>query len=120
MTDNFVIDRMECYLKAKESLASKDLAGSFKLFSEFIESQRSLERPELTEQLVDAYNTRGYIRYLWVDFDEAVQDYTEAIRRNPDFTVAYYNRGQIHYRLGTGLCKIPDYRKWAWSTFPNR
>ena len=91
---------MECYQKAKEFLASKDLAGSFKHFSEFIERQRSLERPELKEQLVDAYNARGYIRYLWVDFDEAIEDYTEAIRRNPDFTVAYYNRGQIHYRLG--------------------
>ena len=100
MTGRTIWAAMECYQRAKELLANKDLEGSFKLFSEFIQSQRSLERPELKEEVVDAYNTRGHIRYLWVDFDEAIQDYTEAIRRNPDFTVAYYNRGQIHYRLG--------------------
>ena len=43
------------------------------------------------------------LRYLWVDFDEAISDYTEAIELDPTFAIAYYNRGQIHYRLGECL-----------------
>ena len=50
--------------------------------------------------LAEAYNTRGQIRYLWVDFDEAVQDYTRAVQLDPGLAEAFYNRGQVHYRLG--------------------
>ena len=84
--------------KAKVLLSEGDLQGSCRLLTGFIEDQERLENPEC---LADAYNTRGHIRYLWVDFDEAIEDYTEATRRDPEFAVAYYNRGQVHYRLGT-------------------
>ena len=47
-----------------------------------------------------AYNNRGYLRYLAVDFDKASDDYTSCLKLDPKFTVAYYNRGMIHYRLG--------------------
>ena len=50
--------------------------------------------------LASAYNSRGQIRYLRVDFTEAVEDYTEAIGVHPSFEVPFYNRGLIHYRLG--------------------
>ena len=33
-------------------------------------------------------------------FKEAIEDYTEAIKIDPTFAVAYYNRGQVQYRLG--------------------
>ena len=92
-----VIQRMELYKKAKSLLETGQLQASFKLFSEFIEVRTSGDPSEL---LSDAYNSRGHIRYLWVEFDEAIEDYTEAIELNPEFAVAYYNRGQIHYRLG--------------------
>ena len=46
------------------------------------------------------YNNRGHLKYLEVDFDEAVVDYTEALQYDPDLPVALYNRGLIHYRLG--------------------
>lgn len=93
---------MECYQRAKELLRRGSLEESYKLFTEFIENRKNLEGEERDPELVDAFNSRGHIRYLWVDFDEAVQDYTEAIRRDPLFAVAHYNRGQIHYRLGRG------------------
>nr|KAG8541847.1 hypothetical protein GDO81_028147 [Engystomops pustulosus] len=53
-----------------------------------------------TDELAVAYNNRGQIKYFRVDFYEAIDDYTEAIRVNPKFEVPYYNRGLILYRLG--------------------
>ncbi|CAL1585808.1 unnamed protein product [Knipowitschia caucasica] len=50
--------------------------------------------------LATAYNNRGQIRYLRVDFTEAVQDYSCAIQAHGHFEVPYYNRGLVHYRLG--------------------
>ncbi len=49
------------------------------------------------------FNNYECFRYLWVDFDEAITDYTAALKLNPDFAVAHYNRGQVHYRLGKYL-----------------
>lgn len=96
---------MECYEKGKELLDGGDLEGSCRALSEFIKAHERLQEAEeeMREKMADAFNTRGHIKYLWVDFDGAVEDYTEAIRRNPEFAVAYYNRGQIHYRLGECL-----------------
>ena len=91
---------MELYRKARSLLEERDLEQSFKYFTDFIKSQRALTHPEHRDELIDAYNSRGHIRYLWVDFDEAISDYSEAIELDPKFAVAYYNRGQIHYRLG--------------------
>lgn len=50
--------------------------------------------------MATAYNNRGQIKYFRVDFYEAMEDYTSAIRIQPDFEVPYYNRGLILYRLG--------------------
>ena len=94
---------MECYERGKKLLERGDLEGSCRALSEFIKAHERLQEgkeEEIRERMADAFNTRGHIKYLWVDFDSAVEDYTEAIRRNPEFAVAYYNRGQIHYRLG--------------------
>jgi len=91
---------MEIYKKAKRLLETGQLEASFKLFSEFIEDRKDCGSPDLLAELTDAYNSRGHIRYLWVEFDEAIEDYSEAIKLDPKFAVAYYNRGQIHYRLG--------------------
>lgn len=90
----------EVYRKAKDLLDSGELNSSYKFFTDFISSQRALDRSGCREELTDAYNCRGHIRYLWVEFDEAISDYSEAIQLDPKFAVAYYNRGQIHYRLG--------------------
>ena len=89
--------KMEIYLEAKRLLERKELESSFKRFSDFINSSSAHSS---REELVDAYNSRGHIRYLWVEFDEAITDYSAAIELDSSYAVAYYNRGQIHYRLG--------------------
>uniref|UniRef100_A0A8C8RR43 Tetratricopeptide repeat domain 32 n=1 Tax=Pelusios castaneus TaxID=367368 RepID=A0A8C8RR43_9SAUR len=68
-------------------------------------------RTRLTRDLATAFNNRGQIKYLRVDFDEALEDYTAAIRTQPDFEVPYYNRGLIRYRLGYYDEALTDFRK---------
>ena len=92
---------VDIYKEAKGLLEKGELESSFERFTDFIDSGGG---PELRKELTDAYNSRGHIRYLWVDFDEAVTDYTAAIELDSDFSIAYYNRGQIHYRLGKLGC----------------
>ena len=91
---------MELYREAKSLLEKKELKSSFERFTDFIDTQKSLPSPQWPEELTNAYNSRGHIRYLWVDFDEAIEDYSAALKLDTNFAVAYYNRGQIHYRLG--------------------
>ncbi|XP_072418756.1 tetratricopeptide repeat protein 32 [Chiloscyllium punctatum] len=63
------------------------------------------------EDLANAYNNRGQIKYLRVDFYEAMDDYTLAIQTKEDFEVPYYNRGLICYRLGLFDQALEDFRK---------
>ncbi|XP_075454541.1 tetratricopeptide repeat protein 32 isoform X2 [Ascaphus truei] len=63
------------------------------------------------EDLAIAFNNRGQIKYFRVDFYEAMDDYTEAIRVNPNFEVPYYNRGVILYRLGVFDEAVKDFQK---------
>ena len=47
-----------------------------------------------------AWNDRGHLKYLQVDFYGAVADFSQAILLDNEFAVPFYNRGQIHYRMG--------------------
>ncbi|XP_019392907.1 PREDICTED: tetratricopeptide repeat protein 32 [Crocodylus porosus] len=72
------------------------------LYSRFIaDCSGSAPSSECAAQdLAAAFNNRGQIKYLRVDFYEAMDDYTSAIQTQPDFEIPYYNRGLILYRLG--------------------
>ncbi|XP_067840454.1 tetratricopeptide repeat protein 32 isoform X2 [Heptranchias perlo] len=63
------------------------------------------------KDLANAYNNRGQIKYLRVDFCEAMDDYTLAIQHKEDFEVPYYNRGLIRYRLGFFDQALEDFKK---------
>ncbi|KAF7471692.1 tetratricopeptide repeat protein 32 [Marmota monax] len=65
----------------------------------------------IPEDLATAYNNRGQIKYLRVDFFEAMDDYTSAIEVQPSFEVPYYNRGLILYRLGYFDDALKDFKK---------
>jgi tetratricopeptide (TPR) repeat protein len=53
-------------------------------------SLRTRPAPQMPESGGDTYDEQK-------EYDLAIQDYTEAIRLNPKFAIAYYNRG-ISYR----------------------
>lgn len=40
---------------------------------------------------------------------EAIAEYTEAIRLDPDYAAAYFNRGQARFTLGSAQEAISDY-----------
>lgn len=54
-----------------------------------------------SRDLATAFNNRGHIKYLRVEFAAAMEDYAAAIESQPGFEVPYYNRGLVLYRLGT-------------------
>ena len=90
---------------ATELLQSRKLEECYALLSEHLENPKDKHIDD--SDLAEAYNTRGQVKYLWVDFNGAVEDYSVALRHNPEFAVAYYNRGQIHYRMGArALCVV--------------
>lgn len=58
------------------------------------------------------------MKYLQVDFEGAIQDYTKALKHNPALSCAYYNRGIVAYRLAFFDQAIHD-MKTAVSLEPN-
>ncbi|KAI8506021.1 Tetratricopeptide repeat [Branchiostoma belcheri] len=119
------MDTDEFFRQAEQEFASQNLETAEKLYTDFIRgcttrkgeggevedvSPASCETKRISD-LVMAYNNRGQIKYLRVDFDQAVEDYTAAIGVAPDVAVPYYNRGQIHYRLGRFDAAIADFNK---------
>jgi tetratricopeptide (TPR) repeat protein len=54
-----------------------------------------------------AYVNRGVLRKMKGDVEGALQDYNEAIRLQPEFGVAYYNRGKLRDQKGG----LEDYNK---------
>ncbi|XP_033726598.1 tetratricopeptide repeat protein 32-like [Pecten maximus] len=90
--------------QAKFEESKGDRGQALEMYSNFIDltcrdDQINLSK-SMKQRLALAYNNRGFLRYLRVDFDEAIEDYTASVSLDPDLSVAYYNRGTIHYRLG--------------------
>lgn len=62
-------------------------------------------------ELALAYNERGQMNYRMIEFDKAVEDYTEALRYCDSLAAAYYNRGTVKYRMGYFDDALPDMEK---------
>ncbi|MEH2223604.1 tetratricopeptide repeat protein [Nostoc sp.] len=60
------------------------------------------------DQDADAYNNRGFRRYLVGDTQGAINDYNQALRMNPNHAIAYNNRGLAHTALGDKERAIND------------
>ncbi len=58
------------------------------------------------DKIALAYNNRGHLKYLSVDFDGAVDDYNKALEYNVELSSCYYNRGTIFYRMGKIHCHL--------------
>ncbi|XP_053470647.1 tetratricopeptide repeat protein 32 isoform X3 [Ictalurus furcatus] len=94
-----VLDRQNLLNEANNEFNSHHWKRAEDLYTEFIDiCMASGERD--SNDLAIAFNNRGQVKYFRVDFYEAVDDYSAAIKANRQFEVAYYNRGLIRYRLG--------------------
>jgi tetratricopeptide (TPR) repeat protein len=66
-------------------------------------------RPDLAE----AYLGRGTEYYRKGDIDQAMADYTEAIRLSPNYAKAYYNRGGAYADTGDFDKSFAEYNEAA-------
>ncbi|XP_021245348.1 tetratricopeptide repeat protein 32 [Numida meleagris] len=96
----------ELLAAAHAQFAARQFAAAEELYSRFIAGGA-----RAGHDLAIALNNRGQIKYLRVDFDAAVEDYTAAIESQPAFEVPYYNRGLVLYRLGCFDEAMKDFRK---------
>lgn len=66
------------------------------------------------KQLATAFNNRGVVYKFKGEYDRALEDYNQAILRNPSYANAYNNRG-VTYRLkGDYDRAIRDYDEAIW------
>jgi len=56
-----------------------------------------------------AYDNRGDVWRLRKQFDRAIVEYNEALRRDPDFISSYVNRGMAFEEMGNKLSAKADY-----------
>ncbi|XP_016353225.1 tetratricopeptide repeat protein 32-like [Sinocyclocheilus anshuiensis] len=96
--------------KAYDEFNSKNYKRAEELYTQLIESCTK-SRDCSAHDLAIAYNNRGQVKYLRVDFYEAMDDYTCAIQINSQFEVPLYNRGLIRYRLGFFKEAESDFRR---------
>uniref|UniRef100_A0A671MZF4 Tetratricopeptide repeat protein 32-like n=1 Tax=Sinocyclocheilus anshuiensis TaxID=1608454 RepID=A0A671MZF4_9TELE len=88
--------------KAHDEFNSKNYKPAEELYTQFIESCTK-SRDCSAHDLAIAYNNRGQVKYLRVDFYEAMDDYTSAIQINSQFEVPLYN--------GIATLQIGDFRR---------
>ncbi|XP_017311695.1 tetratricopeptide repeat protein 32 isoform X2 [Ictalurus punctatus] len=95
-----VLDRQTLLNEANNEFNSHHWKRAEDLYTEFIDICMASGECDRND-LAIAYNNRGQVKYFRVDFYEAVDDYSAAIKANRQFEVAYYNRGLIRYRLAS-------------------
>jgi tetratricopeptide (TPR) repeat protein len=67
------------------------------------------EFSQIIQVSADAYFKRGLARYKLGDNHGSIQDFTQAIRIDPEFSRAYKGRGNSHYKLGNYRQAARDY-----------
>jgi tetratricopeptide (TPR) repeat protein len=61
-----------------------------------LETQKNDENSTTTKNLAFYYNNRGLVFYHTMCHDEALRDFEEAIRIDPENAETYYNRGNVY------------------------
>ena len=73
---------------------------------------RCINQGDLTVgQFASAHYNRGNSYYQKGNYNQAISDYTDAIRHNPSFARAYDNRGVVYLRMGNYDQAIQNYNE---------
>ena len=77
-------------------------SGEFSDIGVCLSCKKAGRKIQRTELISKAYNERGQLKYLQVNFDGALKDYSNSLdfMLNP---IALYNRATIYYRLCMNL-----------------
>ncbi|KAK2864324.1 hypothetical protein Q7C36_003478 [Tachysurus vachellii] len=105
-----VLNRQTILNEADKQFNNKHFQRAEELYTQFINICTTSGQCG-SNDLAIAYNNRGQVKYFRVDFYEAMDDYSSAIKVNKEFEVPYYNRGLIRYRLGFFPDAESDFKK---------
>ena len=86
-------------LSRKLIITNKEVALNESQVGSHFESISELSaKIEHKQDNADTYFARAIDFMLVSDFSEAIENYTEAIDKDPDFTMAYFNRAAVRYK----------------------
>ena len=95
------------YLNAARIRHDPDFRSDMARLQKRIESNLSPLAPP--QPSADSFLTSGVQKYNAKDFQGAIADYDTAIRLNPNFAIAYFNRGNAKDDLGDSQGAIADF-----------
>jgi tetratricopeptide (TPR) repeat protein len=96
------------FIEAKEQINNKEYQLAIDLYSECI---NLLKNDTKNTNLASVYNNRGNAYSELGNYEDAIADYTRAIRIDPDYASAYYNRGIEYKNLKNYEDAIADYTR---------
>lgn len=64
---------------------------------------------ETQENLVVAFNNRGWAHFRLQDYPRAIADYDQSLQLNPNYSTALHNRGSAYHMQGEYARAIVDY-----------
>jgi len=95
--------------QAKAGLAALSAQEYKKAITHLTEAIDSNELPE--EQAYLFYTARGYAKAAEGNFKAAIEDYSKALEKKPEYVAAAYNRGNAYFALRHYDQAISDYSK---------
>ena len=73
--------------------AVQDYSQAIDLYSTALQNEKLPNRNSYLQKLIDAYISRGLAKADIQKYDEAIQDYNEVVKLNPQYALAYRLRG---------------------------
>jgi len=107
-----LVTMTECIQRECDRGYYRDADGYCSPVSDRESSSKSRSGGNSNAQMTDAdYNNRGNSYYEKGQYDQAISDYSEAIKINPADAIAYNNRGLAYYKKGQYDKAISDCTK---------
>ncbi|MEQ8469305.1 methyltransferase domain-containing protein [Coleofasciculus sp. E1-EBD-02] len=79
----------------------------------YVEASVSKQTSQFNTNDAELYYIQGTAKVAWGGYARAVEDFTQALRLNPDFAEVYYDRGRLHKILGNKQAAMQDMQKAA-------
>jgi len=107
MSDDLLLKLNDAKKLEESGKCAKATEAAFNRFIVSYQDQPAQVRTQFRQHLSFAYNSRGLARYLQVEFELALDDFSEAIALDSSVANFYYNRGLIKFRLKDfGLARV--------------
>ena len=84
------------------SLVSISISFTIYIFSYYLKIDNTVKRIVTEKDLTQAkeWHDKGYQYFLDNEDDKAIEDYNKAIELDPNYALAYIDRGFIYYNKG--------------------